>query len=139
MLLSWAYFRRYLLARPPIGVFGLGDVALMVGVIILIPFLYLALPLWFVAGILALGMLSILYFTLEPVLRSRWALWLVVLALLGADVWSNLRFGAGSVPFLLLNNTVLVLGVVGVSNLWAQSGMKARDMAVLAGALAVYD
>jgi hypothetical protein len=29
--------------------------------------------------------------------------------------------------------------VVGVSNMWAQSGMRARDLAILAGALAVYD
>jgi hypothetical protein len=139
MVLSWAYFQRYRLARPPIGVIGLGDVAVMVGVIVVIPFLYLTLPLWFVAGILALAMLSILYFVLEPVLRFRWAIWLVVLALLGAGVWSNLRFGASSVPFLLVNNTVLVLGVVGATNLWAQGGMKARDITVLAGALAVYD
>ena len=45
MLLSWAYFRRYQLSRPPIGVFGLGDVVVMLAAIILIPFLYLALPL----------------------------------------------------------------------------------------------
>jgi hypothetical protein len=38
-----------------------------------------------------------------------------------------------------VNNTVLVLAVMGVTTLWAQSGMKARDVAMLAGALTFYD
>jgi len=139
LLLGWAYFRRYQITRPPIGVFGLGDIAVMIGAIVVVPYLYLALPLWLVAGFFALAVLSILYFTAEPVLRSRGAIWLVVLVLLGADIWSNLQLGPTSVPFLIINNTVLVLAIVGATNLWAQSGMKARDITVLAGVLVVYD
>jgi hypothetical protein len=139
VLLGWAYFRNYRLARPSIGVLDLGDVAFMVGMIILIPYLYLALPLWLVAAVFALAMLSILLFVGEPVLRARWANWLVALSLVGADVLANLYFGAASTAFFLVNNTVLVLAVVGVTSLWAQSGIKARDVAVLGGALALYD
>ncbi len=139
MLLSWAYFRRYRIARPPIGVLGLGDVLVMIGAIILIPFLYLALPLWFVTGLLSLAMLSILYFALEPVLRSSWLTWLVVLLLVGVTTLSNLWLGASSPLFVFINNTVLLLAVVGATNLWAQGGMKARDVAALAGVLALYD
>jgi hypothetical protein len=73
VLLGWVYFRTFQLARPSVGVLNLGDVAFMIGVIILIPYLYLALPLWLVAAIFAMAMLSILYFTGEPVLRTRWA------------------------------------------------------------------
>lgn len=73
-----------------------------------------------------MGVLSILYFAAEPVLRARWAVWLFALALLGADVWTRLQFGAMSGPFLVVNNAVLILAVVGTTNLWAQSGMKAR-------------
>jgi hypothetical protein len=61
VLLGWGYFRRYEITRPPVGVFGLGDVAFMIGVIILIPYLYLALPLWLVGGIFALGMFRMQY------------------------------------------------------------------------------
>ena len=139
VLLGWVYFRNYQLARPSIGVLNLGDVAFMIGVIILIPYLYLALPLWLVATILAMAMLGILYFTGEPVLRARWANWVVALLLIGADVGANLHLGATSTTFILVNNTVLILAVVGVTSLWAQSGMKARDVAVLGGALAAYD
>jgi hypothetical protein len=139
VLLGWVYFRNHQIARPSVGVLNLGDVAFMIGVIILIPFLYLALPLWVVAAIFAMAMLSILLFVAEPLLRARWANWVVALLLIGADVWSNLYFGATSTTFFLVNNTVLVLAVVGVTSLWAQSGIKARDVAVLGGVLALYD
>jgi hypothetical protein len=139
VVLGWVYFRTYQIARPSIGVLNLADVAFMIGVIILIPYLYLALPLWLVAAILAMAMLSILYFVAEPLLRARWANWVVALSLIGADVGANLYFGATSTTFFLVNNIVLVLAVVGVTSLWAQSGIKARDVAVLGGVLALYD
>jgi hypothetical protein len=139
VLLGWAYFRSYQTARPPIGVLDFGDVAFMIGAIILVPYLYLALPLWLVAAIFASAMLSILIFVGEPVLRARWANWVFALSLVGADVWTNLYFGATSTVFFLVNNIVLVLAVVGVTSLWAQSGIKARDVAVLGGVLALYD
>jgi hypothetical protein len=139
VLLGWAYFRRYEITRPPIGVFNVGDVAFMIGAIVLLPYLYLAFPLWLVVGIFALGILSILYFTAEPVLEARWAVWIVVLGLLGADILAQFQFGVMSTPFLAVNNVVLVLAVIGTTNLWAQSGMKAQDITILGGVLAVYD
>jgi hypothetical protein len=70
VVLGWAYFRTYQLARPSVGVINLGDVALMNSVIILIPYLYLTLPLWLVATILTMAMVGILYFTAEPLLTA---------------------------------------------------------------------
>ena len=110
----------------------LGDVAVMIGATVVIPYLYLALPLWLVAGFFALGVLCVLYTMGEPVLRARWAIWLVTLLLLAADVGTNVRFGATGFPFLLVNNLVLTLVVIGAANLWAQSGTKARDVVLLA-------
>ena len=43
-MLGSAYFRRYAMTRPPLGVFSLADIAIMLVSIILVPFLYLALP-----------------------------------------------------------------------------------------------
>ena len=136
---AWVYFRRYQVSRPPIGVFNLKDIVLMVLLIILVPFLYLALPLWLVAGFLLLVALSVLYFTWEPVLRARWAIWLVAVALLVADSAAAFLFGTRSEGFFAVNNTVLLVMIVGISNLWAQSGMKARDAALLGALLALYD
>jgi hypothetical protein len=139
MLLSWISFRRYPITRPPIGVFNLWDVAIMIGGIVLVPYLYLALPRWIISGLLAIGAVSALYFAWEPVLRFRWAVWLITVALAAYDVGAALIVGAPSVAFFAGNNVVLTLVIVGLTNLWAQSGMMARDVAVLAGLLAVYD
>jgi hypothetical protein len=139
MIAGWGYFRRFQLTRPPIGVMTLGDVAVMIAATVVVPYLYLALPLWLVAGLFALGVLCVLYTLAEPVLHARWTIWLVAVVLLVADIGTNVHFGATRLPFLLVNNAVLTLVIVGVANLWAQSGTKARDVAVLAGALAIYD
>jgi hypothetical protein len=139
ILLSWGYFRRYAVSRPPIGVFNLWDIAIMMAGIILVPYLYLLLPVWLVAGLLALGILSVLYFAWEPILRARWAIWLVALALVAADIGAALWLGPATRVFFAVNNIVLLIAIVGITNLWAQSGMKARDVALLAGVLAVYD
>ena len=139
VILSWLYFRRYVMTRPPIGVFNLGDVAIMIGAIILVPFLYLLVPTWILASLLALASISLLYFTWEPVLRSAWAIWLVTILLAGADLVTALVPVIPAIWFFAVNNIVLVISVVGVTNLWAQSGMKARDAAILGAALTVYD
>ena len=91
--LSWLYFRRYSVTRPPIGVFDLGDIAAMLVAIVVVPLLYLWLPLWLAASLLTLGVGSILYTTWEPILRRPWAIWLVTLGLVGADIWTAWRLG----------------------------------------------
>jgi hypothetical protein len=139
MFLSWFYFRRYAITRPPIGVLNLWDVTIMIGGIVLVPYLYLGLPLWLVAGMITIGVLSALFFMWEPILRSRWAIWVATITLTGADIGIVLMFGATSTPYFIVNNAVLTMVIVGLTNLWAQSGMKARDVAILAGALAIYD
>jgi hypothetical protein len=145
VLLGHAFFRRSRVPRPPIGVFDLGDVAVLLAAVVLVPLLYLALPRWAAAGLLGLGVLGALLVVLEPVLgaaRPAWAArlaWPVALALLGADVAAALHPAAPATAALAVNNAVLVLAVVGVANLWAQSGLKARDAALLAAALAGYD
>jgi hypothetical protein len=137
--LSWVYFRRYTIQRPPIGVFNLWDIAVMLGGIILVPYLYMILPLWVVTGLLALGLLSLIYFMAEPILRSRLLIWLVVLLCLGAELGAAWWFGGQSAAFFAVNNLIQVLAVIGATVLWAQSGLKARDATILGVALLVYD
>jgi hypothetical protein len=139
LLLAWRYFRSYAIQRPPIGVFNLWDVMAMLGGILIIPYLYLWLPAWMVGGLLGLSVLGISYFVFEPVIRSRPFLWSTVLILCAIDAISLYGFGANSRLFFAANNIVQVVVVIGIANLWAQSGMKARDCAILAGALVVYD
>jgi hypothetical protein len=139
LVLSWLYFRRFQITRPPIGVFNLRDITYIIGGIILVPFLYLLLPVWLVAGLLGLSTLSLLYFTWEPILRAGWAIWLATLLMLAADIGAAVALGPASPTFLAINDLVIIAVVVGLTNLWAQSGMKARDVAILAAVLMAYD
>ena len=138
VLLGWGYFRRCTIPRPPIGVVTLGDVWLMLAGIVVVPLLYLALPAWLAAGLLGLVLLGMLQLTLEPVMGAR-ASWLVSAALAVLDLVAWFRFGPSSAPTFAANNLVVGAATIGVANLWTQSGLRARDAAVLAGALTVYD
>jgi hypothetical protein len=136
---SWIYFRRYRLSRPPIGVANIRDVAIMIVAIVALPFVYLVLPVWVVAAFLLLSALSVLYFTIQPMLRARWAVWLVAFFLLLADTAAVYLFSERHNSIFALNNLIVIVLVVGIANLWAQSGVKARDMVILGVALTIYD
>src|ERR1051326_3559446 len=99
VLLAWVYFRAYRVVRPPIGVINLRDVALMIGAIVLVPYLYVAVPPWLAAALLGVGMLTILQVTFEPILRRAWLAWVLALLLLGVDVAAALAYGAPSTSF----------------------------------------
>ena len=139
IVLGWLYFGRFALARPPIGIFSLADVGFLLGGIVVVPMLYLVLPLWLVAGLLALGALSTLQLAGEPLLPGHQALWAGVLGFGVAEIVAFLMAGPLSAPFFLVNNVLVVMVAVAIANLWAQSGMKARDAAVLGAALTIYD
>lgn len=134
---SWL-FRYRQVARPPLGTINLGDVLFMVTGIVLVPYLYLGLPGPLVGGLLALSALSALSVLGEAVL-PRVAAWVMAIGLTGADIGLVVWDGAPARAFLLVNGVVIVLLVTAITNLWAQGGLRARDLAILAGAIAVYD
>jgi hypothetical protein len=136
---GWAYFRRVRINRPPIGVVNLRDAVILIGVLVLMPYLYLSLPLVAVTALLGIVVLTALHMTLEPLLPHPALLWGTCLGLVAADIALGLGGGVRSAPFLLINNVILAVVVVGAANLWAQSGMKARELAILAAVLTGYD
>jgi len=137
--LGGLYFRHYQVTRPPIGVVNLWDVALLLGGIVLVPYLYLTLATWLVVSLLGLGMFSLLYVVWEPILQRRALIGLIASLLIGTDIMVAWQFSAHSPAFFAVNNIVLLMAVIGITNLWAQAGMRARDVAILAGALTLYD
>ncbi|HEX2048080.1 MAG TPA: hypothetical protein VHF27_09960 [Acidimicrobiales bacterium] len=139
LLLSAVYFRRYQITRPPIGVFNRRDIATFLVLIVLTPYLYLSAPSTLVAGLLAMATLSTLYFTLQPLVRRGGPALVAAAVLVAADVGVAVGAGLGSKSFLAVNNVVLLAVVVGVTNLWAQSGMRAADVTLMALGLSVYD
>jgi hypothetical protein len=136
---GFLYFRRVRINRPPIGVVNLRDALILVGLLIVMPYLYLALPLVVVTALLAVIVLTALFMTLEPLVPHRPTLWVLCLGAVAADITLALSRGVTSDSFLLFNNVVLCVVVIGAANLWAQSGMKAREVAVLAAVLTCYD
>jgi hypothetical protein len=68
MLGGWGFFRRYRVVGPPLGVVNLADVAIMLAFIVVVPYLFLTLPLWAVALVFGVAVLSALYSTLVPML-----------------------------------------------------------------------
>jgi len=130
------------MTRPPLGVMHLGDVAIMLVAIVLLPYLYLSLPGWLVVALFAVGSLGLLQLLVEPMVHGpwrRWLPWVLAAVLVAADIILARQAGTDSLPYLAVNNAVLLLTVMAVTNVWVQSGLRARDLAILGGALVVYD
>jgi hypothetical protein len=139
LVLSLVYFRHCRVSRPPIGVFNLSDVLLAVLIITLAHVVYVVLPLWLAVGLFALAVFSAVYFTLEPLVRARALTWLGSLAVVAADIGAARLFGTQTNGFLLINDAVILLVIIGVSNLWVQSGLTARDAVLFSLLLAIFD
>jgi hypothetical protein len=136
---AWWYFRACAITRPPLGTVNLGDITMTLGFVVVLPFLYLWLPGWLVVTMLAITALSVLSFVIEPLAASPVVRWGAVGGLVVAHLVAARAFGTGSGLFLLVNDAVMLGTVVGVSNLWAQGGLRARHLAIFAGAIAAYD
>lgn len=136
--LASAYFRHLEVKRPPVGVVNGRDIWVLLAGIVAIPYLYLALPLVVVATLLAIATVGILLFTLEP-LAGHGLRRMLVFGALAADIALALTAGTHSNAFLAVNNLVLGIAVIGIANLWAQSGMRAIHVAAMASMLALYD
>jgi hypothetical protein len=136
-----AYFRRVRIERPPVGTFNARDVAILLVVIGVLPFVYGWLPIPVVTCVLALTFASALYIGYRPLL-GRAATWLGIGLLLGFNIWSSNHI-MGTLPGWQLwfteQGIVVVLGAISVSNLYVQGGMKLRHIAWLALGLALYD
>ncbi|WP_440098474.1 hypothetical protein [Streptosporangium sp. H16] len=135
ILLGVLYFLRVRMERPPVGVYTLGDVMIMMTAVLVIPVVYLALPSSAVATVLGLMTVFAIQMTLAPLLSGRVAL----LVAFGAAALDLVLFLSGSSAATAWNNVLLLILVIGVCNLYVQSGIKARDVAVFALLLAGYD
>jgi hypothetical protein len=135
---GFAYLGRFRVERPPVGVLNLRDVAFAAVVLVVVPPLYLRIPRLLVGAILVVVGVGVLSFTLGPLLGRLWGL-AAAAALVAVDVALALGAGGHSAAFLVVNNLLVVALTVGVCNLWVQSGIRARDVAVFAAVLTVYD
>lgn len=135
------YFLRVRQERPPIGTFNGRDIAILLTLIILLPFLYAVLPGWALTCFLALTFTAALAIGYRPAFGAT-VVWIAIGLLLGANIWtSHTMMGttAGWQLWWVELDILVVLGAVAVSNLYVQGGMRLQHVAWFGLALAVYD
>lgn len=137
--LAAAYLDRLRLTRPPIGVFNRSDVVVLTGGIVLAPMIYLLLPPTLAGVLFGLTMFSVLLFALQPMTISRPLRWLLALAAIVSTGWIGLAVGTQNPVFATLNGIVIVVGIIGISNLWVQTGMRTSQVIGLAIVITLYD
>ncbi|MEU8699446.1 hypothetical protein AB0C61_17600 [Streptomyces sp. NPDC048680] len=130
------YFGRVRMPRPPVGRYELPDVAVVSAVVVAAPLVYLELPRAAVAVVFGLVLCAALQFTLAPLFGGGRA-WGVALGSVAAT--AGCAFADRPLAVMVLTDVLLAVAVVGVANMWAQSGMRSAHAAWFAGALACYD
>ncbi|GAA0592277.1 hypothetical protein [Streptomyces crystallinus] len=134
--LAAQYQRRVRMPRPPVGRFVRSDIAVMTVTLVSMPFIYLHLPRTLTTCAFGAVFLGACSMALAPLAGGRRSA-AVTLALGAFILTAHL---AGWVPArIAAGDLLLALAVIGVSNLWAQTGMTAGQVAALAGLLAPYD
>jgi hypothetical protein len=139
LIAALAYLRRVDAGRPPVGVFNNSDVATMLVGIVVLPFVYLAIPSSVAIPVFGLVMVAIIAMALGPIVRRRGVPTLIAGALAAADFDLDVVAGSESPALRVANGVLLALAVVGVANLWVQSGMRTRHLLVVTVALTAYD
>ncbi|MEW1695414.1 MULTISPECIES: hypothetical protein [unclassified Streptomyces] len=130
------YFTRVRMPRPPVGRYELPDVAVMGAVVVAAPLVYLAAPRAAVAVVFGLVLCVALQFTLAPLTGAGRA-WAAAVALVA--VTAGCALADLPVAVTALTDVLLAVAVVGVANMWAQSGMRSAHAAWFAGTLCCYD
>lgn len=130
------YFARVRMPRPPVGKYELPDVAVMTAVVVAAPLAYLAMPRTLVAVVFGLTFCAALQFTLAPLIGGgrAWLASTVSVAATAACAFADLP-----VAVTALTDVLLAVAVVGVANMWAQSGMRSVHATWFAGVLCCYD
>src|SRR5919199_343723 len=135
---TWFFFRRTPPWRPWIGVMNIRDVALLFGVIAAFPYLF-RLPEWGTTTLLSILVALAGYWLVNKVSESRLLAGTVGAVVVGVEIATAAIAGDRSNALLLVNGAVLAPVIVGAASLFVKWGISARDVAVFAGLLAVYD
>lgn len=139
--LAMLYFRKVRVERPPIGTFNFRDITTLLVFILLLPFLYAALPALAITCFLCVTFAGSLSFGYRPLVRP-WLLWLLIGLLVGANIYESHRM-LGTVPgwqvWWIELDILVIAAVVAVSNLYIQGGMRLQHVVYFVLGLAVYD
>lgn len=135
------YFRRVTVERPAIGAFNSRDLVILAVFIIVLPVLYLAVPVPVLTGFLIVTFGSALGIGLRPMLPARYRR-VFIPALIGGEILvTETMFGTprGLELYWVLTSVIVLIAAMGVSNLYVQGGLRLRQIAWFTVFLAVYD
>jgi hypothetical protein len=135
------YFQHVHLERPAVGVFNSRDVIIVFCFVLVLPFLYILLPSVVLTGVLCVTFMGALYIGLRPLLRPRY-LWTLIPLLLAINIIVTetlLGTRPGWQLYWVITDTLVLLAVMGIANLYIQGGMRLLHVAWFALLLAVYD
>lgn len=136
MALGGAYQARVRLPRPPFGVWTWADIWLIGLAVVVAPLAYVAMPGRLVAAVFGVVLCTATQLAVAPLTGARLG-WVIAIGLSAAAVAAA---AAGQrIAVLALTDVLLALAVIGVTNLWTQTGIRAAQVSVLAGFIAVYD
>ncbi len=139
--LALIYFRRVRVERPPIGTFNVRDIAILLAIVLLLPFLYAVLPGWAITFFLTWTFAGSLSFGYRQLVRPE-LLWALIGLLIGANIYES-HFMMGTVlgwqVWWIELDIMVIAGVVAVSNLYVQGGMRLNHVVYFVLGLAVYD
>jgi hypothetical protein len=138
MTAAWLFFDRTPPWRPWIGVMNTSDVAVLLGVVVATPYLF-RLPEWGTTALLSVVVALTGYRIVKKIGRSRVLAATVGAAVVAAEIGAAAIAADRSNALLLVNGAVLAAVIVGAASSIVKCGIQARDVAVLAGVLAVYD
>jgi hypothetical protein len=136
MIACALYLWRIEIRRPPIGRFNRADVTTITVIIIAIPFAYAALPVAVASTVFGIVFCTAIQTALSPIVGGRIAT-MITLAIAAADIALAIWGRHGWIT--VANDIIVGCALVGVTNIWVQSGAKASYVAVFAGVLAIYD
>jgi len=134
--LAAGYLSRVVVPRPPVGRFVWSDIAVMIAILVVMPFAYAHMPIGIVVAVFGLMVFTATQVTLTPLVGGWWAA-LAAAALCAADGAAALA--GRQTALLAVNDLAIVVVTIGVTNMWAQTGMTASHVVGLAAAIAVYD
>ncbi|RGD56504.1 hypothetical protein DR950_00690 [Kitasatospora xanthocidica] len=140
-LAAW-YLARVRMPRPPVGVYTGGDIAVLCAGVVLAPLLYTALPAAAVSAVFGLVACLAVQFTLAPLLAAtplRATPWSWAAALTATAATALAALTGHPAAARAGSDLMIATAVVGVANLWTQSGLRSGHTAALAAVLTGYD
>lgn len=128
LILSNEYYKRVNIQRPSIGHLNWRDMILAMVLIVGVPYIYLALPLWAVTLIFALIFISLMYNSISPITGVYGAV--LAIALVCVQYFLSSQW---------LSNIICIISFASLGAIFIKNGLQPNEVAAFSVVLMVYD